>query len=212
MKKLARGVSTVFHPVFLPFITCYWLISNDIFFIREDLKPLLLQSIFIVALGIPLVSVFILKRLGLVSSIRIPNVKERRIPYYITFLSFLLLGLFFRNSIYVPIELPMIFISCALSMLVLIGLIPITKASAHMACLGGITGALYVLTTYLNYGLFIPIVLVFILSGFVGWSRLELNAHTKEQLLLGFIVGFSTQFIGYIFFNQISAFFNLLTF
>lgn len=211
MKKLASGVSTVFHPVFLPFMACYWLISQDFFFIREDLKPLIIKSIFIVALAIPLVSVFILKRIGLVSSIRIPNVKERRIPYYITFLSFLLLGLFFRNNIYIPWELSMIFLSCSISMLILIALIPITKASAHLACLGGIIGALYVLTTYLNYGFFYPIILLFILSGFVGWSRLKLKAHSPQQLLTGCTVGFSSQLIGYIFYNQINAILDSIT-
>lgn len=212
MKKLATGVSTIFHPVFLPFLACYWLINQDAFFIREDLKPLITKSIFIVSLAIPLLSVFILKQLGVVSSIRIPNVKERRIPYYITFLSFLLLGLFFRNSVYIPKELPMIFISCALSVLILIGLIPITKASAHMACLGGIVGALYVFTVYMHYNFFIPIIILFIISGFVGWSRLALKAHNQDQLLLGYLIGFSTQFLGYIFYNKINGLLDVLTF
>lgn len=212
MKKIATGISTIFHPVFLPFLACYWLINEDILYIREDLKPLIIQSIFIVALAIPLISVFILKRLGIVSSIRIPNVKERRIPYYITFLSFLLLGLFFRNSIYIPIELPMIFISCALSVLMLIALIPFTKASAHLACLGGITGALYILTTYLFHGLFTPIVILFLVSGFVGWSRLELKAHSHQQLLLGYLIGFTTQYIGYKYYTEFNSILDLLTF
>ncbi len=212
MRKLATGVSTIFHPVFLPFLACYWLINQDVFFLREDLKPLVTQSIFIVSLAIPLISVFILKQMGVVSSIRIPNVKERRIPYYITFLSFLLLGLFFRNSVYIPSELSMIFISCALSVLILIGLIPITKASAHMACMGGIIGALYVFTVYLNYTFFFPIIILFILAGFVGWSRLVLKAHSHEQLLVGFIIGFSTQFLGYIFYNRINALLDIITF
>lgn len=212
MKKLATGISTVFHPVFLPFLTCYWLISQDILIVREDLKSLLIQSIFIIALAIPLISVFILKQMGMVSSIRIPNVRERRIPYYITFLSFLLLGLFFRNSVYIPTELPMIFISCSISMLFLIALIPITKASAHMACVGGVIGAFYILTAYMHYQLFVPIMVAFILSGFIGWSRLELKAHSQEQLLLGFLVGFASQFLGYMFYNKINALLNFLTF
>lgn len=211
MRKLATGVSTLFHPVFMPFMACYWLIDQDVFFLREDIKPLILQSIFVIALAVPLISVFILKQMGFISSIRIPNVQERRIPYYITFLSYLLLGLFFRDSIYIPKELPMIFISCSISILFLIGLIPITKASAHLACLGGISGALYVFNVYLGYPFFIPIVLLFLLSGVVGWSRLTLKAHNPEQLLLGFIIGFSTQFLGFIFYNKINELLDFLT-
>ncbi len=211
MRKVATGISTIFHPVFLPFMACYWLINQDVIFLRDDLKPLILQSIFIVGLAIPLISVFLLKQLGIVSSIRIPDVKERRIPYYITCSSYLLLGLFFRNSVYIPIELPIIFISCAISVFILIYLIPITKASAHMACIGGITGALYVFTVYLSYPLFIPIIITFLISGIVGWSRLELKAHTPEQLLIGFIIGFTTQFLGFVFYNKINTVIDFMT-
>lgn len=196
MQKIATGISTLFHPVFVPFIGFYFLLNSKFSFLLEDHKSILLQSIFIVSLAIPLASVFILKWTGMIQSVRIPNVQERRIPYYITFASYLFLAMFFKQISFIPLEYSVLFFSSAISIFILISLINTTKASAHMTCLGGITGALYTLSLFYNYPFFYPIIICFIISGFVGWSRLMLKAHTLEQLLLGFSIGFLAQFFG----------------
>lgn len=199
MNRLAKAISTFLHPVFVPFMACYLLLSSTIIYIANDeILNLALQSIFIISVAIPLLSVFILKWSGAVSSIRVPNVKERKIPYLITFLSYLFLGLFFRPIVYFPLEFSILFISSALSILFLLLLIPFTKASAHMACFGGLTGALLVLNLGYHYDTSDYIPIVIIISGIVGWSRLTLKAHTQEQLLIGFSLGLASQFIGHI--------------
>jgi membrane-associated phospholipid phosphatase len=64
-----------------------------------------------------------------------------------------------------------------------------SKVSIHMIGTGGLLGAIIGLSLRLNAGLIPLIVLIILISGFTGFARLKLNAHTQEQVYAGFLTG-----------------------
>ncbi len=118
----------------------------------------------------------------------IKNRKERTWPYIITFLSYLACIRFF---VWIGIGKWVILIALGTTIgLMVISLVNLWwKISAHMSGMGGLCGSIFAASFVFHSNpvwLFISIIL---LSGFVAWSRLELNAHTPGQLTAGFLVG-----------------------
>jgi hypothetical protein len=197
IKHLANTISLVFHPIFvLP-----WAILLLSFFGFFEIQDDEFLSFFCILIGfgsiLPIIIVLILKQLKLVSSIRIPNKNERPIPYIATIISYCAMIYFLGSNIQIPRELAILIFSSILSLIFLYFTTPILKISAHLTAMGGLCFGSYFLIRDFFYPIENLFYLSFILSGIVAWSRLELKAHTKKEVYLGFLVGTVGQIIGF---------------
>lgn len=69
------------------------------------------------------------------------------------------------------------------------------KASIHSLAVSGVLGILLPLTKAAEDGsLFIPFLIALLVAGAIMSARLQLNAHTPRQILVGAIAGFTTAF------------------
>ena len=90
MRIFLNVISYIFHPLFIPMAG-----TLAYFIVTPKYSPLELQSgnvlpIFILTVIIPIITYLILKNLGVVNTVFMPTVRERRYPMYVHILLLLL--------------------------------------------------------------------------------------------------------------------------
>ena len=63
------------------------------------------------------------------------------------------------------------------------------KASLHLLAMSSLTVFAIGLSIYHQTGSLVTIAFLVLMNGFVASSRLELNAHTPKELVIGFLLG-----------------------
>ncbi len=188
-QNLAIFVSYLFHPLFLP------LYISGLFFRLNSVKyaaklELFYQTILIVgACVLPLITLLIFRMTKAVSSIHLTNASERKWPFVLFALSFygtkiLLAQLPIRG----PIEACLV--AAALALIICSLLVYHSKISIHSLGAGGLTA--FMVWMYLNYHVssLLWIFLTILISGLIGFSRLQLKAHSPSEIYLGWALGF----------------------
>jgi membrane-associated phospholipid phosphatase len=70
--------------------------------------------------------------------------------------------------------------------------------SLHATAIGGLIGFLIYFSSYYKINLLILIASLFILSGFISTSRLNLKAHKLNEVTYGYLIGICSQIITYL--------------
>lgn len=197
--SLARFLSVAFHPLLMPTLLFGLLlfqvpgaVGMDAF--SPSLRLSLLVLIFIGTFAVPSLLIFYLFRSGYVRSMHLNDLADRRLPYFLTALVYTLMTYLFAFRMQlvstVAPEIAVMLGSIAVSIL-LVGLISLYwQISAHSVGIGGVLGGIGGLM--LRFGLtdlFIPLLLLVLLTGFVASARLRLNAHTPAQIVAGLALG-----------------------
>lgn len=195
MRGFLKTVSLLFHPLFIPIAGTF-----AYFIITPKYSPLELQSgnvlpIFILTVIIPIISYLILRNIGLVSSIYMPNLRERKYPLYINILLlFLILYKVIPNNY--TAELYYFFVGLiAASMAALLLLFFNLKCSLHLMGMGSLLMFLIGLSIHFEINIIIALSILTLLTGLVASSRLYLEAHSRSELFIGFCIGMITQLL-----------------
>lgn len=199
MRKFLLPFSYLFHPVFIPCLgTFLYGIWTDNYLVKEQFVLLLIQVSLLTVL-LPLTFFYVFKTLGKVDSIMISDVSQRKIPLILQVsLTFILI----YKSITIDRfnELYFFFLGGIGSMLAAFGLtFAHIKVSLHMVAMSSLT--LFAAGLALHYqinGVFV-IAFLFIISGFVASSRIEMKAHTLEELMMGYVIGMLPQLVLWMF-------------
>lgn len=196
MTRLARFLSYLMHPIFMPLLSVYLLFQLPSY-INFRLSPAYFNAIYICVtfnlIIVPLSLSLYLKRHGHIQSLEMERIEERVIPYGIT--AFFYLMTYF---LFVQIKFPSLYLAIFLAATIAVIILFVfaifkQKISAHLTGIGGICGLLIVTNQVLAINT-IPILVTFIfLAGILAASRLKLNAHTASQVFIGFLIGIGTQ-------------------
>lgn len=193
---LAKIISVILHPLFMA------VYGVALLFIYTDFKYIFIKQIdkfispvFIFSCLIPGISLILLKKLGYISSYSLDKKEERLIPFATTFLSYLLLFVYFQRAGLYTWFLSILIVP--LLLLIICGAINrYWKVSAHMTGIGGLIGSVFSVCYNIKglnpYSLFIILI---ILAGALGVARLILNKHTPAQVYIGFLIGFIISYI-----------------
>ena len=187
--SLEKIVSILLHPVFVPTITVFLVVkiySNII--ILENQAGIILIGTCVFSLILPLLSVFILLLTKKIESLEMPKKEERFLP--ILFASiWMILGFYFMKEIfsYAPI-MKSIYLGAIYIMLISLLITKKWKISLHMLAIGSATGVFIMLEFLFGQNLMLLLITILI-SGTLGYSRLNLKAHSLSQIYAGFIVG-----------------------
>ncbi|MEX0314964.1 MAG: hypothetical protein AB3N18_12370 [Allomuricauda sp.] len=195
MRHFLNIISYIFHPLFVP-------IGGTVFYflITPKASSLEIQSgnilpIFILTVIIPIIFFLILKNLGVISSIFLPTVKERKYPLYISCLLLIMILYKVIPNNYVH-ELFFFFIGLLMATgTALILLFLKFKTSIHLLGMGSLLMFMIGLSIHFEINITLAISVFTLLTGLVATSRLYLNAHSKIELVIGFLVGFCSQLI-----------------
>ena len=153
-------------------------------------KWIIIGFIFIYTFALPAYFIYLLKRWGVIESLKMERLQDRRIPYFLTALIYTILGYFIyaKNSILFPCAYILWSISAVIFCVAIISLR--WQISAHSAGIGGMIGALAgIIIKFGETSLFIPLLYIIILAGYLIAARLQLNAHTPAQVGAGFLLG-----------------------
>lgn len=197
MKIFLQIASILYHPLLIPLIGSTLYFSLTPRFIDWEWAGTHLISISIITIAIPLVSYFILRSLGLVESIYLKNVRERRYPLMILCLLLLLIVKKVLHPYDNP-ELYFFFIGLLFSVIAaLIMVLLKVKVSLHQ--MGAAALLIFVIGLSVHFKIHLLTTISFLLfsNGWVASSRLTANAHTVPELLVGFFVGALPQFVLY---------------
>lgn len=195
LKKTLPFFSYLFHPIFIPvYAALFYFFGNDSYFSNPE-KYLAVFQIAIITIVIPMLLFFMLRSMGKIDSMMIPDISQRKTPLIILcFLTILLM----RKSItidYFP-QLYFFFLGGLLSTFsALILLFFNTKASLHSMAISTLTVFVIGLSIHYQTQSIYTIAFLIFMNGVVASSRLEMNAHTPKELTIGFLLGIIPQLL-----------------
>jgi hypothetical protein len=189
LKKILPIFSYIFHPIFIPvYAALLYFFWNDSYYTNPE-KYFALFQIVIITIVLPILSFFILRIAGKVDSIMIGELSQRKIPLLILcFLTTILI----QKSITIEHfpELYFFFLAGLVSTIIaLILLFLKIKASLHMVAISALTVFVIGLSIHNQTNNLNMIAFLVLMNGFVASSRLEMNAHTPKELIVGFLTG-----------------------
>ncbi|MBL4657613.1 MAG: hypothetical protein JKX73_06405 [Flavobacteriales bacterium] len=189
--KIPRLISTIFHPLFMPLFGLILVFNASTYLdssIPDNIQWVVIFTVFIFTCLLPLLNVLYLRRKGMVRSIYLETKKERRLPYAITIIYYIILYTFLKELQLPPILYLIILGSMLASILAFIINFK-WKISAHMIGIGGLVGMILGMAERLTLDLNGILIFLFLAAGLVGFSRLKLKAHNPAQIYTGFFVG-----------------------
>lgn len=189
-------ISLVFHPILMTTygVALLFVYTDFRYIFDNQFLDFILRIVFFSCL-IPLISVYFYKRGGFISSLSVNKKGERLLPLLTTFLSYsLLFFIFYRGNLY-SWFLGLLFVPV---ILLAIGSIisNFWKISMHMVGIGGLLGSVFSVSYNIKlqnpYELFIILI---ILAGMLGVSRLTSGKNTPTQVYVGFLLGLIVSYL-----------------
>ena len=189
--RIARSLSFLFHPLLIPTYILLTLLKFDRLYtvlLTWQVSLLIIGTVVVTTLVFPLLLIFIMYRIKLISSLYMPLREERIFPL-ITIAIFYYLTFYLLKELYLPNCFQLFLLGA--SVIALISLIAtfFFRISLHMTALGATSGLFLGMTVISGgVGLLLMIISV-IISGMVGSARLKLNAHQPSEVYSGWLMG-----------------------
>ena len=190
LSATARLTSIVFHPLLIPTLGFLLLLNSGFYFtlIPWSLKRMVLMVIFLSTCLLPAISIGLLG-LNQKIDLKMDKNSDRILP--------LILSSIFYYAGYMVLQrlpiFPIYKFFLVASILVQIALLFISlkwKISAHSAAIGGLLGGFLAMSFLFQENPLLIVILLVLISGLVGTSRLILEKHTNSQVYSGFLIGF----------------------
>ncbi len=193
--KFINGAASVLSTIFSPLLMATYgvalaMILSFLCFIPTVTKLTVILETFLATVVIPVIGIFILSRLKVISDPRLNDRKDRTWPYIIETACFLGLAIYL-NHINAPAWLSLFLIGGAVALVVLTVVNRWWKISGHATGMGGLCSLVFYLMLSGNsiYELQWEFLLAIFLSGLVCASRVILSRHTLLQVAAGFVNG-----------------------
>lgn len=213
LRVSAKIISTVFHPLLiLTYSLILLLLVNPYIFGVNSIafQSRLILLIFMSTFLLPAFSVFMMRNLGLVDSMQLKTKQERIGPYIITGVFYLWMFVNFKSNPTIPEAYTIFVLGATIGLFAAFFINIFSKISTHTVGMGGLIGMVMITMLLFSYDSFTIestyfgtiqmsmnalLMIVIVIAGLVGTSRMILDAHTNKELYLGFFVGIFTQFI-----------------
>ena len=195
MNYFLRSAAYIFHPLLMPLIGARLYFGLTPRFIEPQVINAKTYAIIIITILIPLIFFFLLKNLGLVKSINLKEVQERKFPLMIqTLLVLVIIKMVFSS--YQSPEMCYFFVGVLFTTISALVLIFFNfKVSLHQMGVAGVTMFLIALSVHFNKNYLLEIGIFFLINGWVASSRLDTKSHTILELLTGFFIGLIPQVV-----------------
>lgn len=210
----SRFISIIFHPLLMVTYALLFLLAiNPYEFgarsLADKSAKVLLLGVFFSTFLLPAVGVALMKPLGFIKSFDMEDKQERIMPYILTGIFYLWV---FKNLFSVGVNSQLfaqVVLGATIGLFMTFFFNIFTKVSAHAAGMGGMVGAVFAIMQVWGSGsMSIPafggefalslnfiLVLCIFLAGLVGTARLNLKAHSLEQIYFGYAIGLAAQLI-----------------
>jgi membrane-associated phospholipid phosphatase len=189
-EKLAKTISTIFHPILMPTLGFLLLFFSGFYntMLTAEAKRFILLVIFFSTATLPMLAIAVLA-FNPKFDFLMPKSSDSVIPLLFTsvfyYVGFILLG---RIHF-----LPVFKLFMIASVLVIIVLLLVSfkwKISIHMAAIGAVTATFFALSFRAGVNPMSAIIVLVLASGLIGTARLVLNKNNLLQIAAGYILGF----------------------
>src|SRR5688572_12886206 len=153
--------------------------------------------IFCVTFLFPALNVGIFKSFGSIRTLAMRDRQERILPFSFIAILYIVVTYLFYTRTRIDFNDNLLKFLVIIDALVLVAAIVtfFYKVSVHSMGMCGLIGILLPLNKISEDGaLFYPTVIAIMLAGIVMSSRLQLNAHTPREVMVGGVLGFTTSF------------------
>jgi hypothetical protein len=195
--KLSKFISYFFHPINFPILGAllYFLFLPKYIFKPQEYTILIV--VFIGSYIFPVLFLYAMKRFGMINSYHMVSIEERKFPTLLFIAISYIVGNWLYKASIVDL-LALLFFGYGIGLIFsYIFLYFKIKISLHTSAISGLIGFLIYFSYHYKINILIILAVLFILSGLISSARLNLKAHKLNEVLLGFLVGVSTQFMAY---------------
>jgi hypothetical protein len=195
--RIAKVISYLFHPLLMPTIGASLILNIGgfmVFAVVPQIKYLVISIIFLFTFFFPAIASYYMLKKGYIQSMNMATIEERRLPMVLTAIFYFFTYYILGNASLPPVLFLMI-LGATLSVLITLIITLAWKVSAHMVGMGGLTGSIIALSVKFSINLQMLIMALLVLSGLVGYARLQLSAHSHSQVYLGFVVGIGSMLL-----------------
>ena len=195
--KFYRFISYILHPILIPIVCTllYFIIIPN--HIPREFAYGVLSVVFVTTYIIPILLLYLLKKVKLIENYQLESVNERKFPVLFFTSLTLVLGYILLKFNIVNL-LAFSFFGCALALgIVYILLFFKIKTSLHTLGISGLIGFISIISYDYKLNLLVLLILLFLIFGIIATSRLKLNAHKISEVFIGFIIGLLSQQIIY---------------
>lgn len=212
----AKILSVILHPLFIISYVLFYLIQVNPYifgFANPKSQGLLMISVVTISFMFPMIAILLMKGLGLIESIEMKDKNERIGPLIVTGLFFMWLYMNIRKNDLVPEALSFFVLGCTIAVFMALLINSFSKISLHTIGAGGFAAGMIFIVYHWSFGsVFISlsaldiqieisdrltVMLVLILAGLTGMSRLYLKAHQENEIYGGYMVGILAQIIAF---------------
>lgn len=193
LKKILPFFSYLFHPIFIPILgTGFYILYTTNYDAKEQYFLLLFQVI-IITFFLPMAFFYLLRTFGKVDTIMLSEASQRKIPLLMQIaLTFILIS----KSVTIirfP-ELFFFFLGGIGSTMIAFALIYAKiKASIHMIAMSALSFFVIGMSIHNELNIVFTIATLFFTTGIIATSRLAMNAHSIEELIIGYVAGMLPQ-------------------
>jgi hypothetical protein len=177
----------------------------------EQAKFLLIFSVIMLTIFFPLFSVFMMKMLDLIKSFQMEDKTERIGPLIVTGTFYLWLFVNIKDNSNIPDAFSFFVLGSTIALFLSLMLNSFTKISLHTVGMGGLLAGTFFIRYFFSYDSFfiylpfgtlnvhtnLVLLLVIVIAGAVGTSRLLLKAHDTFDVYGGYIVGIFSQIVAF---------------
>ena len=195
--RFAQVISVLGHPLFMPLYAFGLLIYTNPYInmmITETSKYFTLGILLVFTIILPILTSVLFKLFGLIDSLYMKTVKERRWPFLLTLIWYYM-GIQLLTRIYVPQSFLLLMIGATSIVGVALVITSRWKISIHMLGIGGVIGAIIGISQRFQFDHSILLIALILFAGLIGYSRLKTNSHNFRQVYAGFIVGIAVEWI-----------------
>lgn len=199
MEKAAKVISFLFHPLLMPtYAFALVIVLNPYLFaaIPVTSRLLLIILIFSYTFLFPLLMAFLFIKLNLIKSLHMHTGKERIYPFLLTIITYGTITYRFMELPY-PGELNAVLMTSTAALLFAFIINLKWKISIHSIGIAGLASIVYYNTVSFNYQLLLLMIMILLLAGIIGTARLLVSNHTKEQVYIGYLVGWASAGLAY---------------
>ena len=204
MKILAKIISIIFHPLFIPIYLAFIIVEynpNSFISLYGKHYITILSMVAILMVGYPLITILIMKGLGMIKNFNIRDVRERFIPMIAVATFYLWTYMMYRpnsNTIYdVGPLLSNMILGSVVAIFLAFFFNSFYKISLHAIAVGGMVSVIMNIMPNADYDMTLIFIVSIIVAGAVASARLYLKEHSQKEVLMGLLAGYFAQFFAY---------------
>lgn len=189
-RTLANIISILFHPLFMPTYGILILFNSGTFltYLPFEYKRLIFIIVLVNTAILPMCLVPLYLYQKIIGTIHMSSNRERIIPLLVSTLLFYF-AYYLVSRLNIPHLIKSYILAGAVAAFIAFLISFKWKISVHMMGIGGLLGAVLVISSRLMADLKFYLITIIIIAGLTGFARLRLDSHNPLQVYVGFGIG-----------------------